>query len=152
MSSRLPWRVKKANPEAELALEKLAQRLLITLRFFEGVQDFRGGATLRGMIETAAAKRDMRSLRLMAREIDAMATALFPEQREGLEAILEQRVGVDKDAERAELQKRVAAVLERGSIASEKERRRLEDYAEMLEATGGNPAEIRAVRRLLESG
>jgi hypothetical protein len=43
------------------------------------------------------------------------------------------------------------AVLARGTIASEKERRRLEEYADMLEATDGDPGEIAAVRRLLAS-
>jgi len=135
-----------------MALQKLAQRLLITLRFIEDVQDFKSGAMLRGMVEAAAAKSDMRSLKLMSREIDAMAMSLFPEQREGLETVPRQRLGVDKEAERAELQQQVAAVLKRGTVASEKERRRLEDYAEMLEAIGGDPVEIQAVRRLVESG
>jgi hypothetical protein len=90
-------------------------------------------------------------MRVLAREIDKMTIALAPHEREGLEALLQQRLGVDKDAERAELRRQVTTALERGAVASEKERRRLEEYVEMLEATGGDPAEIAAVTELLRS-
>jgi hypothetical protein len=78
-----------------------------------------------------------------------MTIGLAPQQRDGLDALLRQRLGVDKDQERSELRERIAQVLRRGTIASEKERRRLEEYADSLEATGGNPAEVAAVRDLL---
>jgi hypothetical protein len=104
------------------------------------------------IVEGAARKGDLRTLRLMGKEIDAMTVALQPHQRDGLEALLLARLGVDKDLEREELRQQVAAVVARGIIASERERRRLESYAEMLEATGGDPGEVRAVRRLISSG
>ena len=107
---------------------------------------------MRAIVEDAATRQDLRTLRLIGREVDAMTIALAPHERDGLEAILRDRFGVDADAERAELKRRVAAVIARGTVASEKERRRLEDYAEMLEATGGDPAEIEAVRRLVSGG
>ena len=78
-----------------------------------------------------------------------MSVALEQHQRDGLEAILKARLGVDKDAERAQQKQGAAAILQRCSIASGKERHRLEDYAEMLEATGGDPAELAAIGRLL---
>jgi hypothetical protein len=143
---------KKLRPEDEAAVNALREQLLLTIRFIEDAQDFPGGPELRGIVESAAAKGDLRTMRLLARETDDMTIALAPHEREGLEALLRERLGVDKDAERAELRRRVAAVIERGTVASERERRRLEDYAEMLEATGGEPAEIEAVRRLIGSG
>ena len=87
----------------------------------------------------------------MARETDQMTIALTPDQRDGLEALLRTRLGIDKDAERERLRERVAETIKRGSVASEKERRRLEDYAEMLEATGGDPKEIEMVRHLIST-
>ena len=143
---------KKLSPEHESALQTLKERLLLTVRFIEDVQDFPSGADLRNIVESAAAKRDLRSLRLMSRDVDAMTLSLAPHERDGLEALLRQRLGVDKEAERAEWARDVAAAIKRGTVASEKERRRLEDYVEMLEATGGDPAEIDAVRRLLRTG
>jgi hypothetical protein len=143
---------KKLSLEDESTLQTLKERLLLTIRFIEDVQDFPSGAELRNIVESAAAKRDLRSLRLMSREVDAMTLSLAPHEGDGLEALLRQRLGVDRDAERAEWARHVAAAIKRGTVASEKERRRLEDYAEMLEATGGDPAEIDAVRRLLRTG
>jgi hypothetical protein len=143
---------KKLTPEEEAAVQALRDRLVMTIRFFEDAQDFPSGAQMRTIVEDAAARRDLRALRLIGREIDAMTIALAPHERDGLEAILRERFGVDKDVERAELKQQIAAVIARGTVASEKERRRLEDYAEMLEATGGDRAEIEAVRRLVASG
>jgi hypothetical protein len=140
---------KRLAPEDQALLEKLRNRLLLTIQFVEGVQAFPSGVQFRRIVESTAAKGDLRAMRLIARDIDAMTLGLMPQEREGLEAILQQRLGIDKDAERAEWGRRIAGVLRRGSIASEKERRHLEDYAEMLEATGGDPSELEAVRRLL---
>ena len=91
-------------------------------------------------------------MHLFARDIEAMTIALTPHEQDGLEALLVSRLGVDREAEYAAVQQSVAKVLRRGTIASEKERRRLEEYADMLDATGGDPAEIEAVRRLLRFG
>lgn len=140
------------KPEDEATLHALRERMLLTLRFTEETQPFPSAAKLRDLVDQAAADRNLRDMRLLAREVDAMTIAAPPDEREGLEALLKARLGIDKDAERAQVRRRVRTVLERGTIASEKERRRLEDYAETLEATGGNRAEIEAIRRLLSSG
>ena len=139
----------KLNPRDEATLQALRDRILLTVQFVENAQGFRYGQGVRDAAEKAFVKRSVRSMRLIAREVDAMTIGLAPHERDGLEALLNERLGVDKDAERSALSKHVAAVLERGTIASEKERRRLEEYVEMLEATGGDPAEAEAVRRLL---
>lgn len=144
-------RMKKLRPEDKLIIEALRDRVLLTIQFFENTQDFPSGAQILGVVEDAVARGDLRTLRLVARDVDAMIIALSPHEREGLEAILRDRIGVNKDAERSELKRQVAEIIRRGSIASEKERRRLEDYAEMLEAIDADHAEIAAVRRLLSS-
>jgi hypothetical protein len=141
----------KLRPEDEIKMHALRDRLLLTIRFFEDAEDFPSGEQMRRLVETATAKGDLRTLRLMSREIDAMSVGLAPQQRDGLEAILRQRLGIDKVEERAILSAQIAAIIARGTVASEKERRRLEDYAEMLEATGGDRTEIDAVRRLVNS-
>jgi hypothetical protein len=142
----------KLSPEDEIKMHALRDRLLSTIRFFEDAEEFPSGEQMRQLVETAAAKEDLRGLRLMSREVDALSVALAPQQRDGLEAILRQRLGIDKEQERAALSEQIAAIIARGTVASEKERRRLEDYAEMLEATGGDRTEIDAVRRLMNSG
>lgn len=140
------------KPEDEAAVIALRERLLLTIGFIENLQDFPSAQQIREIVDSAGDKRDLRSLRLMARDVEAMTITLAPHERDGLEAMLKARFGVDKDAEQVELRRTIAAALERGRIASEKERRRLEDYVEMLEATGGDPAEIQAVRQLIRSG
>jgi hypothetical protein len=142
---------KRLKPEDQATLSALRERLLLTLAFFENAQEFPSGRRFRDLVESAAAAESLRDMRVLAREIDKMTIALAPHEREGLEALLQQRLGVDKDAERAELRRQVTTALERGAVASEKERRRLEEYVEMLEATGGDPAEIAAVTELLRS-
>jgi hypothetical protein len=143
---------KRLSDQDQRTLEALKDRVLLTIEFIESVQDFPSAAALRSVIETSAAKHDLRSLKLISRDIDAMTIALAPHERDGLEAILKQRLGVDKDAERAELARQVAVAIARGAVASEKERQRLEAYAEMLEATGGDPDELKAVRKLIRTG
>ena len=142
---------KKLSPEDELTLRQLTERMLITIRFVESVQDFPSAGELRGIVQDAAAKGDLRTIRLLSRDLREMAVTLAPHERDGLEAILQQRLGVDANAERAELRRQVAKSMQRGTIASEKERRRLEDYVEMLEATAGDPAEIECIRQFLRS-
>lgn len=155
LSSPRAWRGlmtrRKLKPEDAATSIALRERLLLTISVIENVQDFPSGQQLRELVDSAGDRGDLRSLRLMVREMEAMTITLAPHERDGLEAVLKARFGVDKDAERGELRRAVAAALERGSIASEKERRRLEDYVEMLEATGGDPAEIQAVRQLIRS-
>jgi hypothetical protein len=143
---------RRLSVEQEAALAALRDRLVLTLSFFENAQDFPTGKQLRDLVESTAARGSLRDMRLLAREIDGMTIALAPHERDGLEALLQQRLGVDAEAERAELRRKMAVVLQRGTIASEKERRRMEEYADLLEATSGDPAEIAAVRRLLQYG
>jgi hypothetical protein len=143
--------VRKLTPEDDATLRLLRDRLLLTLQFMESAQDFPTARLIRQQVETAAAENNLRSIRLMARDVDAMTVALASHERDGLEALLKTRLGVDKDAEREVLRAYVSRLLERGTVASEKERRRLEDYAEMLRATGGDPAEILTVERLIRT-
>ena len=143
--------MKPLKPQHQALLRQLRDRSELTLRFIESAQAFPSGEGFRTAVENAAAKGDLRTMRLLAREIDGITLALPPHQREGLEAILRDRFGVDKDAERAELKARVALIVARGTIASEKERQHLEDYLEMLDATGGDPGEVETVLNLLGS-
>jgi hypothetical protein len=133
-------------------LKLLHDRITLTLDFFDNVEGLgQVGVQLRDGAKTAHARGDVRALRLLATDIDSLAIALPSHEREGLEAMLGSRLGVDKDAERHELRRRVARALKRGIVTSEKERRHLEEYLEVSEAIGGDPAETDAVRRLLNS-
>ena len=48
-------------------------------------QDFPGALQLQDMVNSAASRHDLRTLRLIAREVDAMTIALTTDQRDGLE-------------------------------------------------------------------
>jgi hypothetical protein len=140
---------RKLTPEQENTLRALRDRAVLTLRFFESTQDFSVGARMREDVEKYAAAGNLRAVRSMAHELDAMTIALAPHERDGLEALLKDRLGIDKDHERELLRKRFSIAIKRGTIASEAERQHLEDYRAMLEATDGDPDEIAAVERLL---
>jgi hypothetical protein len=140
------------RPKGSPAVVQVRDRLLLIIGFLESVQDFPAAEQFREIIQDAAGKGNLRGLRLLSRDVEAMAATLAPHERDGLEALLESRLGIDRDAERAQMRESVAHALRRGSVASEKERRRLEEYAEMLEATGGDAKELAEVRRLLMSG
>jgi hypothetical protein len=142
--------MKKLSPQDRAELQQLRDRALLTIELVESAESLDSmGQQMRDVVEAQFVKQSLRGLRLAMREIDALTVALPSHQREGLEAVLNARLGVDKEAEREALRAGIAAILQRGSIAGEKERNRLQNYVEMLEATGGDPAEIQAVVQLL---
>jgi len=56
---------KTMNPEDEATLAALSERMLLAIRFIEDAQEFPSGAQLRGIIEWAMKRRDLRTLRLI---------------------------------------------------------------------------------------
>ena len=134
--------------EQQAELRRLEARLLLTIGFFQDAEDFPSGDQMRAVVEHAALRKDVRALRLISRDLDAMALALPSFQREGLEALLEARLGVDRDTERQIEDEQVEAILARGSIASEKERRRLELYIDRVDVVG-DAKHVEAVQELL---
>ena len=143
--------MRKLSLENQAAILVLRDRLLTIIQIFEDAEDFPVGDLFRKNVESAVAKGNLRGLQLMARDFDEAALALAPHQREGLEAVLKHRLRIDNEAERAEMSRLAAVAIERRRVVSEKERRRLEIYVEMLEATGGDPTERQAVEDLLNS-
>jgi hypothetical protein len=138
--------------EDEVAIRSLAERLLLMIQFFRTVEESEEFDVLHTFVQSAASAGNLRHLKLVSRDVERIALGLAPNEREGLEALLHHRLGIDKDTERAALHQTMAKVLERGSVASEKERRRIEEYVELLEATGGDAAEIAAFEALLSGG
>ena len=143
---------RKLSPEDEAQVASLRDRLVLTVRFVEAAEAFPQGPQIRAIIEEAARKSDLRSLRLLQRDVSEMAAALPANDREELNALLREQVGVDEEQERADLRRGVVKILVRGAVASEVERRRLEHYVEMLENSGSDAAEARVVRQLLRTG
>jgi len=140
---------KKTSTNRATEVSLLANRLRSTIQFVETAQDFPAGPTIRNLVGAAEAKNDLRTLRLICRDVDAMLIALAPSQRAELDTILRQQLGVDRDAEKATFDRQIAAILDRGSIASERERRRLEDYLAMLQVSGGDQELTKRVLHLL---
>ena len=128
----------------------MGKRLLLTIQFIEDRYGPIGmSSAYRAMIQQAMDHGDRRQLKLLSADTAEMATGLTRDEREGLEAVLKHELGVDAEAERAELSRQVAKSIARGHIASEKERLRLMRYLEALELTDGDPSEVAAVRALL---
>src|SRR5215208_5931542 len=99
------------QPEDPAAVMEVRDRLLLIIGFLESVQDFPSAHQFREIIDGAAAKGNLRGLRLLSRDIDAMADTLAPHERDGLEALLQSRFRIDREAGRAELRERVARAL-----------------------------------------
>ncbi|HWH53222.1 MAG TPA: hypothetical protein VN651_16865 [Gemmatimonadaceae bacterium] len=140
-----------ARSEKVGLVRSLSDRLLLTIAFFESAQEFPSGAALRSLISNAAAKGDLRQLRLIEREVDAMTSGLSIDQLDGLNAALLDRLGIDRSAELAEIRRQVRQLVERGALPSEKARQRAERHLEMLEASGDYAEEVEILRRLLSS-
>jgi hypothetical protein len=140
----------RTSKDAELKL--LRERITVTLRFIDEAEDLGDfGREILRKTDELFAKRSLGGLKLIAKQVDAFMIGLTQDQRDGLEAILKARIGVDREAERARGRDEVAQILTKGRIDSEKQRRRLEDYLEALESTGEDAAEAAAIRRLLSS-
>ena len=104
---------------------------------------------MREIVEGAMRESRVRTLRLIARDVEEMVLTLAPHEREGLEAILKAKLGYDSDLAWNQSREAVLNAVKRGRVDSEKERRRLERYAEVLEAKGGDTTELAALRSLL---
>ena len=138
------------TPDEETRLAQLRSSLILTLEFIEEVEDFPIGPAMRAVIERAAAGKDLRTLRLMEPDIREMTLALSPAQRAALDERVRRAADVPRDPARDEMKREVEALLARGTIRSERERRRLEAYADQLVASGElDPAELDAIQRVL---
>src|SRR4051794_33924147 len=104
---------RQQSEDDKAAINALRERALLTINYFANIQDFPLAFMYRENIEKAAQSGNLRKMRLMARDVDEMAIGLAPHEREGLEAILRERLGVDKEAERAALSQQVARTLQR---------------------------------------
>lgn len=139
----------KTHAERTQLAHALGAQLLLTIEFIERVQDFPSGPQLREIISSEMHRGRLAGLRILERDVKEMTSTLAPNERDGLEALLKQRLGYDADAawhaERAAM--RVALVA--GRIRSEKERVRLERYLEALIVRGDGKDEAAAIEALL---
>jgi hypothetical protein len=152
LQTRMKAEAENKMTESDVGGHTLCEELRFIVGFFAEVETESAFLELHQIVDAACKEQSTRQLRLISRELDQMALALPPHQREGLEALLLARFGAGKEAARAVIAERIAAVLRRGTIASEKERQHLEDYIEVLEVTGGDSAKRQAVIELLRKG
>lgn len=137
------------SPEKAAEVPRLHHRIITTLRFIEEAGPFRYGDRFREVTERAVARNDLRGLRQVVREVEALTIALPKDKRAALSAALTEVVGDEREAERVRQLELVEMALARGTVASEKERKRLELYLDELEADNEDPNKIAALRALL---
>jgi len=141
---------RQLSAEDEARLAQLYSRLTLILHFIEDVEDFPSGPQVREVVAAAMNQRDLRTLRLIERDVEEMAHALSPGERERLQTQLRNAAAGSSDLGRIRAHQEVVAILARGRVGSEKERRRLEQYADELNAEAGADTEtIEAIQRLL---
>src|SRR6478752_5845467 len=103
------------SPEGMLEASRMGRRILLTMQFIENRYGaIRMSAEYRAMIQQAMEEGDRRDLKLLAADFAEMVTGLTRDEREGLEALLKQELGIDADADRAELSRQVAKSIARG--------------------------------------
>jgi hypothetical protein len=140
----------KPIPRDWSSLEALRNRIILTLDFMANIEFIDESLQMiRSITEENYRNKNLRNMRSIAREVDELTVALPSHHRDGLEALLRDRLGVDKEAERAQLRARAEVALRRGGVASEKERQHLERYVEMLQSMNEGAEEIRSIQGLL---
>lgn len=134
------------------SIKALRERALAILNFIESA-DSLGSFDLdfRAIVEQSASSGNVRRLRLLMREIEGLALALPLHKQDGLDALLHQALGVDRDAEREEALAQVRTILKRGVISSEKQRKHLEDFLDGLQPGEEVSPEAIAVAALLRA-
>jgi hypothetical protein len=80
------------TPEDEFQIAALRDRLISTVQFIEQVEEFPSGPQIRTVVEEAAANSDLRTLRLLARDIDEITLALAPSDKSRLTELLRERL------------------------------------------------------------
>jgi hypothetical protein len=143
-------KIKTEQQRAEAV--RLGNRLLAILAFIEGVQDFPIGSQFRALVHELVTAANVRGLKIMARDVDAMAITLTPDERMELSAVLAASLNVDLDAEWMSQEVEMMRIVAKGRISSEKERQRLERFEEALEFRAAPASQLAAVRAVLKSG
>ncbi len=131
---------------------ELGERLLLSLTFIERVQDFPSGAQFRGIVQAEMDRGRLRALQLVSRDVEEMILTLTPSERDGLDALLQARIGVETESTWRTEQEAIRGAIAAGRIRDEHERQRIERYVEALEVRGGDAVEITAARNLLAQG
>ena len=142
----------KANLSAKdmELLTAMRKRVFLTLDFMDNINFLEDASPLlRETTETTFQSGNLRGMRFIVRDIDALVAGMTTDQREGLEALLQSRISVSRTDELAELKKRAANAIMRGHVASEKERQHLEDYAELLRNGSDDTTELSVLEDFL---
>ena len=100
-------------------------------------------------IERAFERRDLRGLRMVARDLAEWASDLSPEQQEQLDEQLRAQLGRGLRDVRQDTQKEIARILRRGQIDTADECRLLIARADEIYADKSKAGELEQINRLL---
>ncbi len=103
---------------------------------------------------SSACRRDLRRSKCTVDEardarLNDLCQGLPGDLQDGLEALLAARLGIDADAERAAERSRIAQILARGRIASEKEYRFVVSYLERIDNDASARKDVTALEELM---
>jgi len=101
------------------------------------------------VIHQAFERRDLRGLRMVARDVAEWATDLSPEQQQQLDALLVSRFGRGLKDQRKDVEREIARILRRGQIETEGEYRLLMARVDEIYADESKAEELEQINRLL---
>lgn len=101
------------------------------------------------VIHQAFERRDLRGLRMVARDVAEWATDLSPEQQQQLDALLVSRFGRGLKDQRKDVEREIARILRRGQIETEGEYRLLMARVDEIYADESKAEELEQINRLV---
>lgn len=103
----------KLTPAKRKEFQQLHDRATATLQFVESLESSEARGMIRARLAELLASGDLRGMRRAARDVDQATVGLSQDQRDGLDAVLQKQLGVDRAAELAARRLHVERTLHR---------------------------------------
>jgi hypothetical protein len=102
-------------------------------------------------VEQEARRGNLRGLRVAEGDLLRSIQNLVPERRNQLADILRGEFGYVLEVDQSSIRREIEAAIGRGTVRSEKERKRLEEYSDILGVQAGDQDLLRRLELLLAS-
>lgn len=142
---------RRLSPEQLGELDALRRRCHLILDFIASVEPAGVWSEFKAFVEKTAAKRDLRGLRMVVRDLTEAQTGLSPRDRGELSRRLQDELGVDLSQEQTKELKKIQEIVGRGKIRNEREYRMVHDRVEEIYADEQAREEVERLNALLDA-